>query len=124
MAEALSPAVDEFPELGDFLEHLVLGHGELGAEEEILDRVFVQDAMDEEACLGALEINPVFLGTIAVQVALFAVELAEFFGISLVEVLRQEVEFAEDLQLEELGQVGQFAGAAVVKDDLKHGSSV
>ena len=117
----LSPPVNQFPELGDFLQHLVLGHGELGAEEKILERVFVEDAMDEQPRLDALEINAVFLGAIAVQIALFAMELAELFRIGLVEVLGQEIEFAEDLQLEHFGQVGQFGGAAVVEDDLEHG---
>jgi len=124
MTEVLSSTVDQLPEFRDFLEHLILGHGELGAEKEIFDRVLVQDAMDEQAGFGALEINSVFLGAIAIQVALFAMKLAEFFGIGLVEVLGEKIEFAEDLQLEQLGQVGQFAGAAIVKDNLKHGSPV
>ena len=77
--------------------------------------------MDEQARLDALEINPVFLRAVAVQIALFAMELAEFFRISLIEVLGQEIEFTEDLQLKHLGQVGQFGGAAIVEDDLEHG---
>ncbi len=44
----LPSPVDELPELGEFLEGFVLGHGELGAEEEILERVLVEDAVDEE----------------------------------------------------------------------------
>jgi hypothetical protein len=119
--DRLPPPIDQFPEFGHLLQHLVLSHGELGAVEEILDRVLVQDAVNEQSRLDALEINPVFLGAIAIQMALLAFELAEFFGVGLVEVLGKEVEFAEDLQLEQLGQMGQFAGAAVVEDDLEHG---
>ena len=106
------------------MQHFVLGHGELGAEEKILDRVLVQDAMDEQARLGALEINPVFLGAVAVEIAFLAMELAEFIGIGLVEVLGQEIEFAQDLQLEHFGQVGQLAGATVVEDDLEHDGEI
>ncbi len=51
-------------------------------------------------------------------------ELAEFFGVGLVEVLGQEVELAEDLELEELGQLRELGGAAVVEDDLEHLSRV
>jgi hypothetical protein len=120
----LAPPVDELPELGEFLESFVLGHGELGAVEEILEGVFVQDAVDEEAGVGALEVDAVFLGAIAVEVAFLAVELAEFFGVGLVEVLGQEIEFAEDLELEELGQFGELGGAAVVEDYLKHGGLI
>ena len=76
--------------------------------------------MDEEASVGALEVDTVVLGAVAIEVAVFAVELAEFIGVGAVEVLGEEVEFAEDLQLEHFGQVGQFGGAAVVKDDLEH----
>ena len=76
--------------------------------------------MDEQARLGPFEINPVLLRAVTVEVAFFAMELPEFFGIGLVEVLGQEVEFAEDLELEHFGQLGQLAGAAVVEDDLEH----
>lgn len=103
------------------MQHLVLGHGELGAEEKILERVFMEHAMDEQARLDALEINPVFLGAIAVEIALLAMELAEFIGIGPVEVLGQKIEFAQDLQLEHFGQVGQFGGAAIVENNLEHG---
>ena len=120
-AAALPPPINQFPKLGHSLQHLVFGHGQLGAKEEILECVLVQDAMDEQARLGALEINPILLGAIAVQMALFAFELAEFIGIGLVEVLGQEIEFAENLQLKQFGQMGQFGGAAVVEDNLEHG---
>ena len=104
------------------MQHFVLGHGEFGAEEEILDRVLVQDAMDEQAGFGALEVDAVFLGAIAVQIALLAMQLAEFIRIGFVEVLGQEIEFAQDLELKELRQLRQLGGAAVVEDDLEHHS--
>ncbi len=117
----LPPPINQFPEFGLLLQYLVLGHGELGAEKEILERVFVQDAVDQQARLDTLKINPVVLGAVTVQIALLAMELAEFIGIGLVEVLGQEIEFAENLQLQHLGQLGDFGGAAVVEDDLEHG---
>ena len=80
----------------------------------------MQHAMDQESRLGPLEINPVLLGPVPIQMALFAIEFAELLRIGLVEILRQEVELAEDLQLEQLGQMGQFGGAAVVEDNLEH----
>jgi hypothetical protein len=116
----LSAAIDQFPELGDLLQHFVLGHGELGAEEKILEGVFVEDAMDDESGVVALEINAVFLRAIAVEIATLALEFAEFLGVGLVEILRQKIEFAEDLELECFGELGELGGAAVVEDDLEH----
>jgi hypothetical protein len=102
------------------LEHLIFAEGNLGAEEEILERVLVEHPMDEEAGVGALEVDAIFLGAITVKIPFLSLELSEFLGVSLVEVLREEVEFAQDLELEQLGQLGELGGATVVEDDLKH----
>ena len=80
----------------------------------------MQHAVNQQARVDPLEIDPVLLRAIAVQVALLAMELAELIRIGLVKVFGQEIEFAQNLELEHFRQLRQLGGAAVVEDDLEH----
>jgi len=77
------PAVDELPELGHFSADLVLIHGQLGAEEKVLE-VSVEDAMDERPASMRSKINAVVPGAVAVQHGGFSRwSLPEFLRIGL-----------------------------------------
>src|SRR5215471_12797801 len=95
--------LDELPELRVFLQGLVFAHLDAGTEEEILERVLAQDAVDEDAELVAFEIDAVIADAEAVQDMAVAFELAEIVEFAGDDVGRQAAKIAEDLELQLLG---------------------
>jgi len=92
--------IDQIPKLWVLREKFVFGEGQLGAEGEILEGVFVEDAMDDKAGLGFFEIDAVFPGAIAVEGAVGPADDTETVGMFFEKVGGEDVEFAEDLDLE------------------------
>ena len=73
---------DHFPELGILLQRLVLAGGQAGTEQEILERVAAEDAVDDDAQFMALKIDPVIAQAKAVQRLAVALHLAEMLQIA------------------------------------------
>ena len=72
--------MDHLPELlGRFgmIPLVGIGHGELRAEEEVTDRVLVEDPMDQDAVGMSLEVDAVILATEAMKRAAIPLDLAE-----------------------------------------------
>ena len=110
---------DHFPEFGIFLERFVFLGLEAGAEEEILEGMAAEDAVDEQAEVVPLEIDAVIADAETVQDAPALHEPAEFLQLSPAGLLRQPAELAEDLQLKFFGHARQFGGAGWRKNDLE-----
>jgi hypothetical protein len=111
--------LDHLPELGILLQGFVLLDLQAGAIEKILERVAMQDAMDEHAEFMALKINPVVAHAKAMEDAPAAFEFAEVVQFGADHLLGQPAEIAQDLELEFLGQAGHFGGAGGREYDLK-----
>jgi hypothetical protein len=70
--------VNHLPELVGGLGVITLiGHGKLGAEEEITDRVLMKDPMDHDAVGMALEVDTVILASETMKRAAIPLDLAE-----------------------------------------------
>ena len=111
---------NQLPELRTFLERLVLAGGEAGTEQEILQRVPAQDAVDQHAEFVPLEIDAVIAHAEAVQRAPGLLQLAELFQFRADHLLRQPAKIAEDLELQFLGHPPQLGGGGGRENDLKH----
>ncbi len=110
---------DEVPEFRVLLQGFVFLHFEPGSKKEILERVAVEDAMDEESKLVTLEVNPVVADPEAVQNAARSLELPELVQLGVHDLLGQAAELAQDLQLELLGHARQFGGTGGIEDYLE-----
>jgi len=111
--------LDEFPKLRVFLQGRVFAGLDARAEEEILERVPVHDAMDQHAQLMTLKIHPVIPQAEAVEQVAVALQLAEIFQISAEHVLRQAAKVPENLQLQILGHPREFGGTGGRENNLK-----
>ncbi len=111
--------LDEFPELGIFLEGLIFGDLDARAKEEILERMPTQDAMHQDAKLVALEINPVITHAEAVQDVAVAFQLAEIIKFAADDMLGQAAKVAQNLELQFLGHARQLGGTGGRENDLK-----
>jgi len=95
--------IDQFPEFRVFGENLVLRKGELGAEGEVLQGIFVENTMDDQAFLGFFEIDAVFIRPVAVQGAVGPADDAKAVGMFFEEIGGEDIKFAKDLHLERGG---------------------
>ena len=111
--------LNQLPELGVLLEGFIFLHLQAGTEEEILESMAIEDAMDEQAQFVALEIDAVIADPEAVQGAACPFEFAEGVQFGLHHLLGQAAKLAEDLELEFLGHAGQLSRAGRIKDDLE-----
>src|SRR5882724_8518226 len=76
----LRQALEIFPELGMLLDQLLLGHGQLVAQEKIFERVFVQDIVDVQRLARHAEIKPKLAGAQPVEFLRPAVKPPERFA--------------------------------------------
>ena len=53
-----------------------------------------------------------------------ALHRAKFFHVELVEILRQKLEFRQEIELHFLGQGSHLGGADLIENDLKHGGKI
>ena len=90
-----------------------------GPEQEILERVAVEDAVDHQAQFVPLEIDAVIPDPEPVQRPAGALEFAELVQLGAHHLLRQAAELAQDLELQLFGHPRQFRRAGRVEDDLK-----
>src|SRR5580693_1833552 len=111
---------DEFPETGMLLQLFIFRHRQLRTKKEIPDGVFVQNAVDQDTLRAALEVNPVIVGSIAIETFSFPLNDAESLGIEAVKVIGQKLELSEQLQLKFFGDSGHLGGTDFVEDDLIH----
>lgn len=110
---------NQLPELRVLLQRLVLLHLESGTVEKVLERVAVEDAMDQEPQFVPLEIDAVIADPKAVQDAAGPFEFAELIQLGVHHLLRESAEPAQDLQLQFFGHARQFRRAGRIEDDLK-----
>lgn len=111
--------LDEVPEFGILLERFILAGGKAGAEEEVLEGVPVQDAVDDHAKLMALEVDAVVANAETVHGASSALELAEVFQVRAHDLLGQAAEFAQNIELQVLGHARELSSTGRVEDDLE-----
>jgi hypothetical protein len=95
--------IDQFPKLWIFGENLVLRKGELGAEGKVLQGVFVENAVDDQAFLRFFEIDPVFVRTVPVQGAVGPANDAKAVGMFFEKIGGEDIKFPKDLHLERGG---------------------
>src|SRR3954469_21724621 len=81
--------LDQFPELRILLQRFIFLHLESRAEEKILERVPVENAMHYESQLVALKINAVISHAKAVQDSAGPLEFSELIQLSLHDLLGQ-----------------------------------
>ena len=106
---------------GVVLEFAVLAGGQAAAEPEILQRILVQDAVDDDAEGMFLEVDAVVADAEAVEDLALPLQLAEALHVGREHLAGKPAEVAENLQLEILGQAAEFTGAGRVEDDLELG---
>ena len=111
---------DQLPEAGMLLKLFVFRHRQFRAKKEIPDGVLVQDPVHQDAFVAAFEVNPVIVGSITVETFSFSLDDAERLGIEAVQVIRQKLEFGEQLQLKFFWNSGHFGRTDFVEDDLIH----
>ena len=95
--------IDQFPEFWVFGENFVFRKGELGAEGEVLQGVFVENTVDDQAFLGFFEIDAVFIRSVAVQGAVGPADDAKAVGMFFEEIGGEDIKFTKDLHLERGG---------------------
>lgn len=96
---------------------------EVAAEEEVLEGVGMDDALDADGLIVGSEVDAVISGSAAVEFFAFAVEDAEAFRkAAFGEVSFGDVEGFEELELDLSGELGELGGADFVEDDLDHPS--
>ena len=88
-----------FPELVGTLSLIVVGHGQLRAEEEVADRVPVEDAVDENAPGVVLKIDAVILAAITVKCPPVALNPAEILTIQATEILGKDLKLRKQIEL-------------------------
>ena len=86
-----------FPERLRASDLVVLGQRQLTAEEEIGERVLVQDTVNGDALLARLEVNPVVAGTVTEKFLAIALDAPEppAAVCQPVEVFGQNLKFAQ-----------------------------
>lgn len=114
-------SIDQIPKLWVLREKFIFGKGQLGAEGEILEGVFVEDAVNDKPGLGFLEIDAVFAGAITVEGAVGPADDAKTVGMFFEKVGGEDVEFAEDLDLKRGRELGDFGRTCGGEDDLESG---
>jgi len=67
--------------------------------------------MDGDSFRALFEINPVILGPVAVKFFPFPLDDPKPAGVEIIEVLRENLEFGQQLQLERFRQGRHFRGA-------------
>jgi len=116
--------VDHLPKLIGSLRQIglicIIGHGELGAEEEVADRVLVKNTVDEDPLGMALEVDAVVAAAEAVQGSPVTLDLAEVGPLEGIEIIGQDLKLGQQVELEILGKRTHFRRACGIEDDLKH----
>ncbi len=114
---------DQFPELAGPAQLVVFRHGKFAAEQEVSKRVSVQHAMNGDPLSASLEVDPVILGAITMELLSVAFDDPEFASVQIIQICRQNFEFRQQFELERLRQSGHLGCAQFVEDDLEHGAS-
>jgi hypothetical protein len=70
-------------------------HGKLRSEEEVADRVLVEDPMDHDSIGVSLEVDPIVLAAETVKGASIPLELGEVCPIKRVEILGENLKLRE-----------------------------
>jgi len=111
--------VNELPKTGVTGEFLVLRAGQLGTKSKVLERVFMQDAMDEQPGGFLFEVDPIVAGPVSVKGAVRTFDRPEAIGMTGKKIRGQDVELTENLHLQGGGKLADFRGAGRGEDDLK-----
>src|SRR5207302_4334854 len=92
--------LDQFPKLAPLPQLLILARRQFGAEKKIAQRVLVQHPMHRDAFRCLFKINPVIFGTTPIQSFAIALQQTKSAAIETIEVLRQNVKFSEQIELQ------------------------
>ena len=111
--------IDQFPELGVFGQRLVFRTGKLRAKGEVFQGIFVENAVDDEAGLLLLKIDAVVARAVTVEGTVGPANRAEAIGMTGQEVRGQDIELAQNLDLERGGELTDLRGAGRGENDLK-----
>jgi len=77
--------------------------------------------VNHESLGGFFKVDPVFAGTVPIQSTVGATNCSKSVGMLFKKISRKNIEFAQDLDLERSGQLGDFCRAGRGEDDLKRG---
>ena len=111
--------VNEVPKARIPGKFLILGARQLGTEGKILEGVFVQNPVNDQAGAFLFEVNPVIPGPVPVKGAIGAFHRPEAIGMPGEKVGGQDVEFAQDLHLQGGGKLADLRRAGRAEDDLE-----
>ena len=119
--------VDEFPKPTGAGEGFVfVADLHSSTVEEVLEAVLVQDAVDQDLELLHGKVDPEIIEAITEQGPPLALKLPEALLVQILEVMGCDPEFAEQFELLQRGQRGDFTSADLVENDLEswfaHGS--
>ncbi|MGB3121207.1 MAG: hypothetical protein WBE58_20460 [Verrucomicrobiales bacterium] len=113
--------LNQFPERFRLAELLIFGKRQFRPEQKILQCILVQYPMNNHRPVRDFKIDPQIFGPVAVQFAAFPFDLAKPFPIQFLKVLGPDLEFRKHLKLRHGRELGDFCGADLVENDLKHG---
>ncbi len=80
--------------------------------------------MDHETLGGFFKVDAVFAGAVPVQGAVGATDRSKAVGVLFKKIGGEDVELAQNLDLQGGGQLGDFCGAGGGEDDLKRGHGI
>lgn len=111
---------DEVPELWILSQGGILLGGQIGTEQEILEGMLAEDAMDDDAEGMALKVDAVVAEAVPGQRPTVPGQVTVLPFLAL-QFLRQTSELSEHLELQVLRQPGKLPGAGGIENDLKRG---
>lgn len=114
---------DELPEAFGLAEDFVFsGAAEVAAEEEILNGVLVEHAVDADMTALDGEVYAVVASAAAIELGFGTGEDAKFFceAFFLIDLVGQDVQGFQQRELGLRGQIGEFGGTDFIENDLKH----
>src|ERR1035437_5491216 len=117
-------ALEVFPELGMLLDQLLFGHRQLVAQQEVLERILVQDVVDVDRIALHIQIKPTVTRPQPVKLLLASVETPERFA-RVGQLLRPQPAIRlEGSELRQFVEPVQLAHRLLGKCDLIHGCSL
>lgn len=95
--------------------------GQVGAKEEISNRILVENPVNQKPLRVPLEVNPIVLRSIPMQHTSLPRHTAKSLFVQMIKLRRQEMKLGKQLQLKVLRQCRHLRCTDLVKNYLKHG---
>src|SRR5260221_11768630 len=84
---------NQFPKAETLFELFIFGKKQLGSEQEIANRVFMEEAVHDDTFRAAFEGDPILVGAITLEFCPFALDHAECFRVQMIQIVVKERRF-------------------------------